>query len=72
MGLGNPCTAHDRSLFATMRVIAISNGNKALFWESAWPNGMRLNGIAPFIFDLAKNEIAWFKKQLKMTVGFHK
>jgi hypothetical protein len=55
-----------------MRVITISNGNKALFWESAWLNGVRLNDIAPFIFDLAKNEIAWFRKQLKMTVGFHK
>ena len=52
--LGTPCTASDRELFAAATTVTIGNGEKAIFWESAWLNGRRPKDIAPLIFDVAK------------------
>jgi hypothetical protein len=55
-GLGNPCKANDRNLFAAATKVTVGNGKKALFWEAAWLEGAWPKGIAPLIFDISKKK----------------
>jgi hypothetical protein len=41
VGFGNPCTPHEKDLFAAATAVTIGNGKKALCWEAAWLDGMR-------------------------------
>jgi hypothetical protein len=65
VGLGNPCTSKDHDLFAAATVVNIGNGEKALFWESAWLNGMRPKDWAPKLFDIARRRKCTVKKALE-------
>jgi hypothetical protein len=55
-GLGNPCNASDRELFAAATKVTIGNGDKALFWDSSWLDGRRPKDIAPLIYNISKNK----------------
>jgi hypothetical protein len=50
VGLGNPCTPKDHELFAAAASVIVENGEKTLFWNSPWLNGLRPKDIAPLIF----------------------
>jgi hypothetical protein len=65
VGLGNPCTADDHELFATATTVTIGNGDKAIFWESTWLNGMHPKDIAPKIFEIAKRRKCTIKIALE-------
>uniref|UniRef100_A0ACD5XJ87 Uncharacterized protein n=1 Tax=Avena sativa TaxID=4498 RepID=A0ACD5XJ87_AVESA len=56
VGLGNPCTPHDRELFAASTKVTVGNGKKVLFWDASWLQGMRPKDIAPLIFNISKNK----------------
>ena len=54
VGLGTPCNTNDKELFAAATKVTIGNGEKALFWESSWLQGMRPKDIAPLIYEVSK------------------
>jgi hypothetical protein len=45
VGLGNSCITKDHDLFKAAMVITIGNGERGLFWDSSWINGMRQNTL---------------------------
>jgi mannosylglycoprotein endo-beta-mannosidase len=56
VGLGNPCTPHDKELFSAATKVTIGSGKKAIFWDSSWLNGLRPRDVAPLIFDISKKK----------------
>jgi hypothetical protein len=46
VGLENPCSPKDYDLFVVAMVATIANGEKALFLESSWLEGMCPRDIA--------------------------
>jgi hypothetical protein len=64
VGLGNPCTPHDHDLFAAATKVTIGDGNKALFWEAAWIDGMRPKDFAPLLFARSKKKKCTVHKAL--------
>jgi hypothetical protein len=65
VGLGNPCSASDKDLFATATKFTIGNGKRALLWEASWINGSIPKDIAPLIFDLSKTKRCAVAKTLE-------
>jgi hypothetical protein len=65
VGLGNPCNAHDRELFAAATNVTIGNGKRALFWEASWLQGKRPKDIAPLIFDISKKRKCSVRKAME-------
>jgi hypothetical protein len=65
VGLGNPCSASDKDLFAAATKFTIGNMKRALFWEASWINGSRPKDIAPLIFDLSKTKRCAVAKALE-------
>ena len=63
--LGNPCSSHDHELFVAATKVNIGNGEKAIFWEPSWFDGMRPKDIAPLIFDIAKKKKCTVRKALE-------
>ena len=55
-GQETPCTAADRDLFAAATKVTIGDGNKAIFWESSWLEGLRPKDITPKIFEISRKK----------------
>jgi len=51
-----PCTNTNRRLFNAVTKITIENGAKALFWHSAWLDGICPKDLAPTIFALSRKK----------------
>ena len=51
-----PCTNTDRRLFNAATKIIIGNKTKALFWHSAWLDGICPKDLAPTIFALSRKK----------------
>jgi len=65
VGLGSPCTTHDKELFAAATRMTIGNGKKGSFWESSWLDGLRPKDVAPQIFELSKKKNVKVDKALE-------
>jgi hypothetical protein len=56
VGLGNPCSKEDMSLFYNSIDLSIENGKTALFWHTPWLDGQKAKDIAPSIFNISKKK----------------
>jgi hypothetical protein len=65
VGLGNPCTPVDMSLFYAATSISIGNGASADFWQTPWLLGQRPMDIAPDIYALCR------RKNWKVVEALH-
>jgi hypothetical protein len=64
-GLESPCNSHDKELFAAATRVTIGNGERALFWDSSWLDGIRPKDIAPLIYDISKKKRCTVRKALQ-------
>ena len=48
-----PCSEVDKQLFRCSTVVTLGDGRTALFWESAWSDGVAPRDFAPHLYKLA-------------------
>jgi len=48
-----PCSEVDKKLFRCSTVVTLGDGRTALFWESAWSDGVAPRDFAPHLYKLA-------------------
>uniref|UniRef100_A0ACD6AK31 Uncharacterized protein n=1 Tax=Avena sativa TaxID=4498 RepID=A0ACD6AK31_AVESA len=65
VGLGSPCTTKDHDLFAAATTVIVGDGEKVLFWEASWLDGMRPKDVAPLIFEISR------KKKCSVLCALH-
>jgi exonuclease III len=56
IGAKTPCNRTDKLLFAAATTLIVGDGNKALFWTSAWLHGQRPRDIAPNLYAISKRK----------------
>jgi hypothetical protein len=62
IGLGNPCNAKDRVVFAASTCVTVGNRDKAKFWTSPWVDGICPMHIAPKVYEKSKRKHCFLKK----------
>jgi hypothetical protein len=64
-GEETPCNKVDKLLFAACTMLTIGDGERALFWKSAWLNGQRPCDVAPHLLSISK-----IKKKQNVTPSY--
>jgi hypothetical protein len=66
------CNDDDPNLFALAKTVLVGNWEKALFWESAWLQGMQLKDIAPNFLKIASKRKCTVRVALENGFGLAK
>ncbi|KAI4975929.1 hypothetical protein ZWY2020_049536 [Hordeum vulgare] len=67
-GLDLHFAPEERALFFASTTMAIGSGQRALFWEDQWINGLAIREIAPLLFDLIPKQR---RKSRTVADGLH-